>query len=49
MSSEEGSAGGGTEGSWVEGTGERRPGEGFSGATGDELPLGAPLLPPDLL
>lgn len=33
----------------VGGTGETCPGDGFSGATGDELPLGAPLLPPDRL
>lgn len=33
----------------VGGTGETCPGDGFSGATGDELPLGAPLLPPERL
>lgn len=49
LSSVAGSVDWGTGGSWVEGAGESRPGEGFSGATGEELPLGAPLLPPDLL
>lgn len=31
------------------GTGDTWPGDGFSGATGDEAPLGAPLLPPERL